>query len=74
MGQIQNVINAGIGSIIASKGLAEHLQGQAFNAIESQYKEAEKIGKEAEGLAKQINEQAKQQDASDKFFKEFNEK
>ena len=26
MGQIQNAINAGIGSIIASKGIAEHLR------------------------------------------------
>lgn len=54
MGQIQNAINAGIGSIIASKAMAEHLQGQALDAAESQYGEATKIGKDAEELAKRM--------------------
>lgn len=74
MGQLQNAFNAGVGSIIASKAMAEHLQSQALNAVESQYDQAKKLGKDAEPIAKQINEQAKQQDASNKFFKEFNEK
>lgn len=54
MGQIQSAINAGIGSIIASKAMAEHLQSQALDAAERQYDEAKNIGKEAEGLANRI--------------------
>ena len=55
MGQLQNAFNAGVGSIIASKAMAEHLQGQALNAAESQYDEAKEIGKNAEELANRIN-------------------
>lgn len=74
MGQIQNAINAGVGSIIASKAMAEHLQGQAFDAVQSQYDEATKIGKDAEELAKQINEQANKKQAAEDVIKESNEK
>ena len=55
MGQIQNAFNAGVGSIIASKGVAEHLQSQALNAVESQLNEGIKLGNDAEELANKIN-------------------
>lgn len=74
MGQIQNAINAGIGSIIASKGIAEHLQGQAFDAVQSQYDEAKKIGKDAEEIAENIYEQAMAKEAAENVIKESNEK
>ena len=74
MGQIQNAFNAGVGSIIASKGIAEHLQSQAFDAIESQYKEAEKIGKEAQEITKQMNENNKKSLDINKTFDEIEKK
>ena len=74
MGQIQNAINAGVGSIIASKGIAEHLQSQAFDAVESQYKEAEKIGKQAELITNQMNENNKKSLDIEKTFAEIEKK
>ena len=74
MGQIQNAFNAGVGSIIASKGIAEHLQSQALNNIQSQYTEAKDIGKEAEEIAKNINEQSDIEQAAEDFKKESQEK
>ena len=55
MGQIQNAFNAGVGSIIASKGVAEHLQSQALNAVENQLNEGIKLGNDAEEIANKIN-------------------
>lgn len=74
MGQIQSAINAGIGSIIASKGLAEHLQNQTLDAVESQYAEAEKIGKTAEKIANDLREQANKKKAAEDFIKQSQEK
>lgn len=74
MGQIQNAINAGIGSVIASKAMAEHLQGQAFDAVERQYAEAEKIGKNAELITNQINENNKKSLDINKSFDEIEKK
>lgn len=74
MGQIQNAFNAGVGSIIAAKGIAEHLQGQALNAVENQYNEAEKIGKNAEELASKIYEEANKEEAAENTIKESEEK
>ena len=70
MGQLQNAFNAGVGSIIASKAMAEHLQSQALNNIQSQYAEAKNIGKEAEEIAKNINEQSDIEQAAEDFKKE----
>ena len=55
MGQIQNAFNAGVGSIIAAKGVAEHLQSQALDKVESQLNEGIKLGNDAEELANKIN-------------------
>lgn len=74
MGQIQNAINAGIGSIIASKGLAEHLQNQAISAAESQYAEATKIGKDALELQNKSYEQDMAEEAAENVIKESNKK
>ena len=74
MGQIQNAINAGVGSIIASKAMAEHLENQTLDAVQSQYAEATKIGKEAKKIAKQINEQSNKKQAAEDVIKESNEK
>ena len=74
MGQIQNAINAGIGSIIASKAMAEHLQSQALNNIQSQYTEAKDIGKQAEELQKQSYENDMARQAAEDFKKESQEK
>ena len=74
MGQIQNAINAGIGSIIASKGIAEHLQDQVFDKIERQYAEATDIGKQAEELANKSYKQAMEEEAAQNVIKESNEK
>lgn len=74
MGQIQNAINAGIGSIIASKAMAEHLQGQALNNIENQYKDAKDIGKQAEELQNKSYENDMARQAANDVIKESNEK
>ena len=74
MGQIQNAFNAGVGSIIASKAMAEHLQSQALNAVENQYHEATDIGDKAEILANTIKEQSDKEQAAEDFKKESNEK
>ena len=55
MGQIQNAFNAGVGSIIAAKGVAEHLQSQALDKVESQLNEGIKLGNDAEEIANKIN-------------------
>ena len=74
MGQIQSAINAGIGSIIGAKAMAEHLQGQALNAVENQYNEAAKIGEDAQKLASKIKEQSDIEEAAKDVIKESNEK
>lgn len=74
MGQIQNAFNAGVGSIIAAKGIAEHLQGQAFDAVQSQYDEAKKIGKDAEEISGKIYENDMAKQAAEDIIKESNDK
>lgn len=74
MGQIQSAINAGIGSIIGAKAMAEHLQGQALNAIEGEYAEAKDIGKTAEKLIKQTHKQAMAEEAAQNVIEESNKK
>ena len=74
MGQIQNAFNAGVGSIIAAKGIAEHLQNQAIDAVESQYHEATKIGEDAQKLASKIYEESDREEAANDVIKESNEK
>ena len=74
MGQIQSAINAGIGSIIASKAMAEHLQNQAINAAESQYAEATKIGKDALELQNKSYEQSMAEEAAENVIEESNKK
>ena len=74
MGQIQNAFNAGVGSIIAAKGIAEHLQNQAIDAVENQYAEAKNIGEDAVPLAKKIKEQSDIEEAAKDVIKESNEK
>lgn len=74
MGQIQNAFNAGVGSIIASKGVAEHLQSQALNAVESQLNEGIKLGNDAEELANKINKNDMAKDAAYKTIKESQQK
>ena len=74
MGQIQNAFNAGVGSIIASKGIAEHLQDQAFDKIERQYAEAKDIGDEAKKLADKAYKQANEEEAAENVIKESNDK
>lgn len=74
MGQIQNAFNAGVGSIIASKGIAEHLQSQALDAVQAQYKEATDIGDKAEELAKDIKKQSDEEQAAEDFKQESQEK
>ena len=70
MGQLQNAFNAGVGSIIASKAMAKHLQNQAIDAVESQYHEAEKIGEDAQKLASKIYKEADKEDAANNIIKE----
>ena len=70
MGQIQSAINAGIGSIIGAKAMAEHLQGQALNAIEGEYKEAKEIGKDAVPLAAQISKETYKENSLNKALRE----
>ena len=74
MGQIQNAINAGVGSIMASKAMAEHLENQTLDAIQSQYAEAKNIGKEAEEIANKINKNNMAKDAAYKTIKESEQK
>lgn len=74
MGQIQNAFNAGVGSIIASKGIAEHLQDQAFDKIERQYTEAMNIGNEAKKLADESYEQTMAKEAAENVIEESNKK
>ena len=74
MGQIQSAINAGIGSIIAAKGLAKHLENQAISAAESQYAEATEIGKQALELQNKSYKQAQAEEAAENVIKESNEK
>ena len=74
MGQIQNAFNAGVGSIIASKGIAEHLQSQALDAVQSQYHEATDIGDKAEELANTIKKQSDKEQAAEDFKQESQEK
>ena len=74
MGQIQNAFNAGVGSIIASKGIAEHLQSQALDAVQAQYKEATDIGDKAKELANTIKEQSDKEQAAEDFKQESQEK
>ena len=70
MGQIQNAFNAGVGSIIASKAMAKHLQNQAIDAVESQYDEAAKIGEDAQKIANKIYKEADKEDAANNIIKE----
>lgn len=74
MGQIQNAFNAGVGSIIASKGIAEHLQSQALDAVQSQYHEATDIGEKAMPIYKAIKEQSDKKQAAEDFKQETQEK
>ena len=74
MGQIQNAFNAGVGSIIASKAMAEHLQNQAISAAESQYAEATKIGKDALELQNKSYENDMAKEAAENVIEESNRK
>ena len=74
MGQIQNAINAGIGSVIASKAVAEHLQSQALDAVQSQYNEATDIGDKAMPIYEAIKEQSDKEQAAKDFKEESQEK
>ena len=74
MGQIQNAFNAGVGSIIASKAVAEHLQSQALDAVQSQYHEATDIGDKAMPIYKAIKEQSDKEQAAKDFKEESQEK
>ena len=74
MGQIQNAFNAGVGSIIASKGIAEHLQSQAFDKIERQMAEGMKLADDAKSITDQMNENNKKSVDIEKSFNEIEKK
>lgn len=74
MGQLQNAFNAGVGSIIASKAVAEHLQSQALDAVQSQYHEATDIGDKAMPIYEAIKKESDIEEAAKDVIKESQEK